>query len=86
MRLGFMVIATRIPVAMTPEQEEIVLDKCFDLVAKLQGDPPTGYVAPWWEFSAVTWPKLPIVRRSAPTRGQSLQNAGAGGIGIAVTR
>jgi peptidoglycan/xylan/chitin deacetylase (PgdA/CDA1 family) len=41
------------PVAM-PEQEEIVLDKCIDLVAKLQGDPPTGYVAPWWEFSAVS--------------------------------
>jgi peptidoglycan/xylan/chitin deacetylase (PgdA/CDA1 family) len=30
------------PVAMTPKQEEIVLDKCIDLVAKLQGDPPTG--------------------------------------------
>ena len=42
------------PVAMTPEQEEIVLDKCIDLVAKLQGNPPTGYVAPWWEFSAVS--------------------------------
>jgi peptidoglycan-N-acetylglucosamine deacetylase len=39
---------------MTPEQVEIVLDKCIDLVAKLQGDPPTGYVAPWWEFSAVS--------------------------------
>jgi peptidoglycan/xylan/chitin deacetylase (PgdA/CDA1 family) len=38
------------PVAMTPEQEEIVRDKCIDLVANLQGDPPTGYVAPWWEF------------------------------------
>jgi peptidoglycan-N-acetylglucosamine deacetylase len=42
------------PVAMTPEQEEIVLDKCIDLVAKLQGDPPTGYVAPWREFSEVS--------------------------------
>ena len=42
------------PVAMTPEQEEIVLDKCIDLVTKLQGNPPTGYVAPWWEFSAVS--------------------------------
>ena len=34
------------PVAMTPEQEEAVLDKCIDLVTKLQGKPPTGYVAP----------------------------------------
>ena len=42
------------PVAMTPEQEEAVLDKCIDLVTKLQGKPPTGYVAPWWEFSAVS--------------------------------
>lgn len=42
------------PVAMTPEQEEIVLDKCIDLVTKLQGKRPTGYVAPWWEFSAVS--------------------------------
>ncbi len=42
------------PIAMTPEQEEAVLDKCIDLVAKLQGKRPTGYVAPWWEFSAVS--------------------------------
>jgi peptidoglycan/xylan/chitin deacetylase (PgdA/CDA1 family) len=42
------------PVAMTPEQEEAVLDKCIDLVTELQGKPPTGYVAPWWEFSAVS--------------------------------
>jgi peptidoglycan/xylan/chitin deacetylase (PgdA/CDA1 family) len=42
------------PVAMTPEQEEAVLDKCIDLVTKLQGKPPTGYVAPWWEFSAAS--------------------------------
>jgi len=42
------------PIAMTPEQEEAVLDKCIDLVTKLQGKRPTGYVAPWWEFSAVS--------------------------------
>jgi len=42
------------PIAMTPEQEEAVLDKCIGLVSKLQGKPPTGYVAPWWEFSAVS--------------------------------
>jgi peptidoglycan-N-acetylglucosamine deacetylase len=42
------------PIAMTPEQEEAVLDKCIDLVAKVSGRRPTGYVAPWWEFSPVT--------------------------------
>jgi peptidoglycan-N-acetylglucosamine deacetylase len=42
------------PIAMTPQQEEAVLDKCIDLVTKLQGKRPTCYVAPWWEFSAVS--------------------------------
>ncbi len=42
------------PIAMTPEQEEAVLDKCIDLVSKLAGRRPTGYVAPWWEFSNVS--------------------------------
>ena len=42
------------PIAMTPEQEEEVLDKCIDLVTRLSGRRPTGYVAPWWEFSRVT--------------------------------
>ena len=42
------------PIAMTPEQEEEVLDKCIDLVTKLSGRRPTGYVAPWWEFSRVS--------------------------------
>ena len=42
------------PIAMTPEQEEAVLDKCIDLIAELSGKRPTGYVAPWWEFSNVT--------------------------------
>lgn len=42
------------PIAMTPQQEEEVLDKCIELVTKLQGKRPTGYVAPWWEFSAVS--------------------------------
>ncbi len=31
-----------------------MLDKCIDLVTKLSGKRPTGYVAPWWEFSTVT--------------------------------
>ncbi len=42
------------PIAMTPEQEEAVLDKCIDLIERLSGKRPTGYVAPWWEFSQVT--------------------------------
>lgn len=42
------------PIAMTPKQEEAVLDHCIDLVKKLSGKRPTGYVAPWWEFSAVS--------------------------------
>ncbi len=39
------------PIEMTPEQEEAVLDRCIDLVTTLSGRRPTGYVAPWWEFS-----------------------------------
>src|SRR6516162_2877103 len=42
------------PIAMTREQETAVLDKCIDLVTKLSSKRPTGYVAPWWEFSTVT--------------------------------
>jgi peptidoglycan-N-acetylglucosamine deacetylase len=42
------------PIAMTPEQEEEVLDKSIDLITRLSGRRPTGYVAPWWEFSNVT--------------------------------
>jgi peptidoglycan/xylan/chitin deacetylase (PgdA/CDA1 family) len=42
------------PIAMTREQEMAILDKCIGLVAKLAGKPPTGYVAPWWDFSPVT--------------------------------
>ncbi|MDV4169382.1 polysaccharide deacetylase [Rhodovulum sp. FJ3] len=42
------------PIAMTPEQEEAVLDKCIDLITELSGQRPTGYVAPWWEFSPVS--------------------------------
>jgi peptidoglycan/xylan/chitin deacetylase (PgdA/CDA1 family) len=42
------------PIAMTPEQEEAVLDHCIGLITKLTGKPPSGYVAPWWEFSNIT--------------------------------
>jgi peptidoglycan/xylan/chitin deacetylase (PgdA/CDA1 family) len=39
------------PIAMTSEQEEAVLDYCLALATDLAGTPPSGYVAPWWEFS-----------------------------------
>lgn len=42
------------PIAMTPAQEEAVLDRSIELVIQLSGKRPTGYVAPWWEFSNVT--------------------------------
>ena len=42
------------PIAMSPEQEEDVLDRCIELLEGLTGVRPVGYVAPWWEFSAVT--------------------------------
>jgi len=42
------------PIAMTPEQEEAVMDRCIDVIERLCGRRPTGYVAPWWEFSGVT--------------------------------
>ena len=42
------------PIAMTREQEEAILDRCIDLITDVSGKRPTGYVAPWWEFSPVT--------------------------------
>jgi peptidoglycan/xylan/chitin deacetylase (PgdA/CDA1 family) len=42
------------PIAMTREQEEAILERCIELLTKLGGKRPTGYVAPWWEFSPVT--------------------------------
>ena len=42
------------PLAMTPKQEEDILVKCIDLIIKLTGKRPTGYAAPWWEFSNIT--------------------------------
>lgn len=42
------------PIAMTPEQEEAVMDKSIELIEGLCGRRPTGYVAPWWEFSPVS--------------------------------
>jgi peptidoglycan/xylan/chitin deacetylase (PgdA/CDA1 family) len=42
------------PLIMTPDQEEAVIDKSIDLITAVQGRPPVGYVAPWWEFSSGT--------------------------------
>jgi len=42
------------PLAMTPKQEEDVLVKSIELIEGLTGKKPTGYVAPWWEYSNVT--------------------------------
>ena len=42
------------PIAMTREQETSVLDRSLALITELAGKRPTGYVAPWWEFSPVT--------------------------------
>jgi peptidoglycan-N-acetylglucosamine deacetylase len=42
------------PVSMTPAQEEAVLVRSIELVEKLSGRAPRGYVAPWWEMSSVT--------------------------------
>ncbi|SDQ12648.1 polysaccharide deacetylase [Quadrisphaera sp. DSM 44207] len=42
------------PTAMSREQETEVLDRCIGLVEERTGRRPTGYVAPWWEFSPVT--------------------------------
>ncbi|WFR72570.1 polysaccharide deacetylase [Prescottella defluvii] len=42
------------PTAMTREQETAVLDRCIDLIESFTGRKPTGYTAPWWEFSKDT--------------------------------
>lgn len=42
------------PIAMTRDQETAILDTSIDLIEKVSGRRPTGYVAPWWEFSPIT--------------------------------
>jgi peptidoglycan/xylan/chitin deacetylase (PgdA/CDA1 family) len=42
------------PVALTPEQEEAIFDKCIEVITKLSGKSPRGYVAPWWELGPNT--------------------------------
>ncbi|HHO2197095.1 TPA: polysaccharide deacetylase [Campylobacter coli] len=42
------------PIAMNAKQEEDVLLKSIELIEKISGKKPSGYVAPWWEFSNIT--------------------------------
>lgn len=42
------------PLAMTRQQESDILDHSIELVERRSGRRPTGYVAPWWEFSTIT--------------------------------
>ena len=42
------------PVALTPEQEEVIFDKCIERIEWISGKKPRGYVAPWWEFGPKT--------------------------------
>ncbi|WFB00033.1 polysaccharide deacetylase family protein [Campylobacter coli] len=41
-------------IAMSAKQEEDVLLKSIELIEKISGKKPSGYVAPWWEFSNIT--------------------------------
>ncbi len=42
------------PIAMTPKQEEDVLYRSIELIEKVSGKAPRGYVPPWWEMSNIT--------------------------------
>jgi peptidoglycan/xylan/chitin deacetylase (PgdA/CDA1 family) len=42
------------PIAMSPQQERDVLARSIELIEKLSGQRPRGYVAPWWELSEYT--------------------------------
>ncbi|MEB4614715.1 polysaccharide deacetylase family protein [Leucobacter sp. M11] len=42
------------PIAMTPAQEDVIMEKSVELIEKLTGQAPRGYVAPWWELSEYT--------------------------------
>jgi peptidoglycan/xylan/chitin deacetylase (PgdA/CDA1 family) len=42
------------PIGLTAKQEEDVLRKSVDLIEKISGKRPRGYVAPWWEMSSIT--------------------------------
>jgi peptidoglycan/xylan/chitin deacetylase (PgdA/CDA1 family) len=39
------------PIALSEQQERDVLARSVELITALSGQPPRGYVAPWWETS-----------------------------------
>ncbi len=39
------------PISMNPKQERDVLERSIELIEKISGKAPRGYVAPWWEMS-----------------------------------
>lgn len=42
------------PASLTPKQEEDILAYSVELIEKVSGKRPRGYVAPWWEMSDAT--------------------------------
>ena len=42
------------PIDMTPAQERRVMEYCVELIEKVSGSRPRGYVTPWWEMSGRT--------------------------------
>jgi peptidoglycan/xylan/chitin deacetylase (PgdA/CDA1 family) len=42
------------PIAMTPKQEEDILSYSVELIERVSGKAPRGYVPPWWEMSNIT--------------------------------
>jgi len=42
------------PLAMNREQEAEVLDKSIEIIQRMSGQKPKGYIAPWWELSPNT--------------------------------
>jgi len=42
------------PIAMTRDQESAVLDRSIELIETVSGARPSGYAAPWCEFSSMT--------------------------------
>jgi peptidoglycan/xylan/chitin deacetylase (PgdA/CDA1 family) len=42
------------PIKLSESQEEAVLAKSIELIDMRAGQPPRGYVAPWWEMSERT--------------------------------
>jgi peptidoglycan/xylan/chitin deacetylase (PgdA/CDA1 family) len=42
------------PIAMSRQQETDILERCIEIITERTGKSPTGYTAPWWEFSPVT--------------------------------